>query len=217
MIILPILNTSVIPLECLGDWGLSNTHNLYRLVTSRKELSNVCTTRHESCISLEILILENFQRRALQCGPWMWTRLIFHDSWRVVHLMDILGENVLFEENWRHKRTKLRSDFVVLFPGVVRLSVARATESKAYRSERTATSSASWSTRSGTWSASGTSTRGRTETSSCRSWEETSKTVRRAVLPTPRKYAFLPYGQLDFESAVTAQHDKFKGSFDISY
>ena len=29
---------------------------------------------------------------------------------------------------------------------------------------------------------------------------------------TPRKYAFLPCGHLDFQSAVTAQNDKFEGS-----
>ena len=28
--------------------------------------------------------------------------------------------------------------------------------------------------------------------------------------PTPREYAFLPYGHLDFGSAVTAQNDEFK-------
>ena len=33
---------------------------------------------------------------------------------------------------------------------------------------------------------------------------------------TPQKYAFLPCGHLDFESAVTAQDDEFKGSFDSS-
>ena len=34
---------------------------------------------------------------------------------------------------------------------------------------------------------------------------------------TARKYAFLPCGHFDFESAVTAQNDEFKGSFDSSY
>ena len=31
--------------------------------------------------------------------------------------------------------------------------------------------------------------------------------------PTPRKYAFLPCGHLDFESAVTSQNDEFKAGF----
>ena len=34
---------------------------------------------------------------------------------------------------------------------------------------------------------------------------------------TPRKYAFLPCSHLDFETAVAAQNDAFKGSFDSSY
>ena len=34
---------------------------------------------------------------------------------------------------------------------------------------------------------------------------------------TPRKYAYLPCGHFDFESAVTAQNDDFKGSSDSSY
>ena len=33
---------------------------------------------------------------------------------------------------------------------------------------------------------------------------------------TPRKYPLLPCGHLDCESAVTAQNDQFKGSFDSS-
>ena len=42
----------------------------------------------------------------------------------------------------------------------------------------------------------------------------TSSTYFRGV--TPRKYAFLPCGHFDFESAVNAQNDEFKGSFDVS-
>ena len=34
---------------------------------------------------------------------------------------------------------------------------------------------------------------------------------------TPRKYAFLPCGHFDLESAVTAQNDESKGSFHSSY
>ena len=34
---------------------------------------------------------------------------------------------------------------------------------------------------------------------------------------TKRKYAFLPCSHLDFESAVTAQSDEFKGRFHRSY
>ena len=34
---------------------------------------------------------------------------------------------------------------------------------------------------------------------------------------TPRKYALLPCGNLVFESAVTAQNARIKGSFDSSY
>ena len=32
----------------------------------------------------------------------------------------------------------------------------------------------------------------------------------------PRKFTFLPYGHLNFESAVTAQNDEFKANFDSS-
>ena len=34
---------------------------------------------------------------------------------------------------------------------------------------------------------------------------------------TAEMYAFLPCGHLDFETAVTAQNDEFKGSFHSSY
>ena len=40
--------------------------------------------------------------------------------------------------------------------------------------------------------------------------------ARCAPRPTPRKCAFLPCGNLDFESAATAQNDKFKVSFESS-
>ena len=38
-----------------------------------------------------------------------------------------------------------------------------------------------------------------------------------ALWATPRKYDFLSCDHLDFESAVTAQNEEFKGSFDSSY
>ena len=40
---------------------------------------------------------------------------------------------------------------------------------------------------------------------------------KKIVVMTPWKYAFLLCGHLDFESVVTAQNDKFKGSFHGSY
>ena len=47
------------------------------------------------------------------------------------------------------------------------------------------------------------------------SWDGAGK--RRALLyEIPREYAFLPYGHLDFESAVTAQNDKFKVVFIVA-
>ena len=38
-----------------------------------------------------------------------------------------------------------------------------------------------------------------------------------ASAKTPRKPTFLPYGHLDFESAVTAQSDKFKGFWQFAF
>ena len=60
----------------------------------------------------------------------------------------------------------------------------------------------------------------------CRMWAKRLQSLRMRdqVFPTtellgttPRKYAILPCGNLDFESAVTAQNDEFKGSFHSSH
>ena len=40
-----------------------------------------------------------------------------------------------------------------------------------------------------------------------------ARTIQIQMKSTPRKYAFLPCGHLDFESAVKAQNDEFKGVF----
>ena len=60
----------------------------------------------------------------------------------------------------------------------------------------------------------------------CRMWAKRLQSLRMRdqVFPTtellgttPRKYAILPCGNLDFESGVTAQNDEFKGSFHSSH